>query len=140
MKKVKILLLLTIFLSAGWAFSPQILHADMEWKVLKNINLKATPLDIALSADGQYLFILTPGEVVVFSTQEAKISDRIPVGKEFDRISTFPMINALTITSSKKKSLQIINFEAIYKIDLTGSPFKGPQEAPVIVAVFTDYQ
>ena len=46
----------------------------------------------------------------------------------------------LTITSSTKKTLQVILFETIYKIDLTGLPFKGPQDASVTVAVFDDYQ
>jgi len=28
----------------------------------------------------------------------------------------------------------------IHKIDVTGLPFKGPTDAPVTVAVFSDYQ
>ncbi len=28
----------------------------------------------------------------------------------------------------------------VHKIDVTGLPFKGPPDAPVTVAVFSDYQ
>jgi hypothetical protein len=46
----------------------------------------------------------------------------------------------LTLTSSTKNALQVIRFETIYKMNLTGLPFKGRQEAPVTIAVFSDYQ
>ena len=134
------LLILVFLLTAIWASPPLIARAEMEWRVLKDLNLKTTPLDVASSADGQRLFILTAGEILVYSFQEDKISDRIPVGKEFDRITSLPRADVLTITSSSKKTLQVILLESVYKIDVTGHPFKGPQDAPVTVAVFTDYQ
>jgi hypothetical protein len=45
-----------------------------------------------------------------------------------------------TVASSTKKTLQMILFEAVYKIDVTGLPFKGPQGASVTIVVFDDYQ
>jgi hypothetical protein len=86
------------------------------------------------------LFILTPGEILIYSAQEGKVIDRIPVDKEFDRIASLPRADMLTITSSTKKALQIILIEVVHKIDMTGLPFKGPADAAVTVAVFTDYQ
>ena len=138
MKKIMVLVLVSFF-AAGWVL-PQIVQAEVEWKVIQGLDLKNTPLDIASSADGLWLFILTPGEILVFSTQEAKITEHIPVGTEFDRITSFPRGNVVTISSSTKKVLQIIHLETVYKIDVMGSPFKGPQDAPVTMVVFTDYQ
>jgi hypothetical protein len=86
------------------------------------------------------LLILTPGEVLIFSIPEGTITDRFPVDKEFDRIAPLPRPDLLTLTSSTKNALQVIRFETIYKMNLTGLPFKGPQEASVTVAVFSDYQ
>jgi len=140
LKKAMIFLVFVFFFSAGWSFSPQVVRADLEWKIIQDLDLKTTPLDIAPSLDGQWLFILTPGEILVYSAQEGKITQRIPVDKDFDRIASLPRANALTITSSTKKALQIILLETIYKIDVTGLPFKGPMDAAVIVAVFSDYQ
>jgi hypothetical protein len=90
--------------------------------------------------DGKWLFILTPGEILILSVSEGTISNRIPVDKEFDRIAPLRRPDLLSVTSSTKKALQVIWFETIYKFDLTGLPFKGPQEAPVTVAIFNDYQ
>ena len=139
-KKKTIILVLAFFFAAGWLSLPQIIQADMEWRTIKDLDLKTTPLDVAPSADGKWLFILTPGEILVYSFPEGKITNRIPVDKEFDRITSLPRADLLTITSSTKKTLQIILFEVINKIDVSGLPFKGPQDASVTIIVFDDYQ
>jgi len=135
-----IVLVLTSLLVASWTFFPQIVRADVEWRIIKDLDLKTSPLDVTPSADGKWLFILTRGEILIFSVPEGLITDRIPVDKDFDRIAPLPRPDLLTITSSTKKTLQVIMFEIVYKIDLTGLPFKGPQDASVTVAVFDDYQ
>jgi len=140
MKKTVVLLVLGFFFVAGWTFFPQIVRADVEWRIIKDLDLKTSPLDVTPSVDGKWLFILTPGEILIFSLSEGVVTDRIPVGKDFDRISSLPRPDMLTITSSTKKALQAILFETVYKIDVTGLPFKGPQDAFVTVAVFDDYQ
>ena len=59
--------IITIFLSIliGGFFAPQFLHADMEWRVIKEIDLKNQPLDMVTALDGKTIFILVPGEVIV---------------------------------------------------------------------------
>jgi len=140
MKRMMELLVLAFLLVAGWTFFPQIVQANLEWRIIKDLDLKTTPLDVAPSADGKWLFILTPGEILVYSFPEGKITDRIPVDKDFDKIASLPRADMFTIASSTKKTLQIILFEAVYKIDVTGLPFKGPQDASVTVVIFDDYQ
>ncbi len=140
MKRTMILLVLALLFVTGWAFFPQVVQAELEWKVVKDLDLKTTPLDVTPSADGRWLFILTPGEILVYSFPEGRITDRIPVDKDFDRIASLPGADMVTISSSAKKTLKIIVLEAIYKIDVTDLPFKGPQGAPVTVVVFDDYQ
>ena len=139
MRKKVVGLVLVSFFAAGWIF-PQTVPAVMEWKVIQKLDLKNTPLDIASSADGQWLFILTPGEILVFSTQEGKITEQVPVDPSVDRITAFPRGNVVAVSSSTQKTLQIIYLETVHKIDVTGLPFKGPQDAPVTIAIFTDYQ
>jgi len=139
-KGMRMVLILALFLEAGGIFSPQVLLADFEWRILKDLDLKISPLDVAPSADGQRLFILTAGEILVYSIPEERITDRIPVDKDFDRIAALPRADMITLSSREKKSLQIMILESVFKIDVTGLPFKGPQDAAVTVAVFTDYQ
>jgi len=135
-----IMFVLAILVMVAWASFPKMVQADVEWKVLKSLDLKATPLDVAPSMDGQRLFVLTPGEILVYSIPEGKITDHIPVDKEFDRIVSLPRGDSLSISSSTKKMLQVITLESIYKIDVSGLPFKGPKDAAVTIAVYDDYQ
>lgn len=140
MKKKMIMLVSASLLVAGLGLFPQMARAELEWKVLQNLDLKSTPLDVAPSSDGQRLFILTPGEILIYSLPEGKIIDHIAVDKGFDRITPLPRTDVLTISSSTKKNIQVVMLESIYKIDVTGLPFQGPRDAPVTIAVFDDYQ
>jgi hypothetical protein len=121
-------------------FSPHVALTDVEWKTQKEIDLKAEPLDIFQSPDGLLLFILTRGEVLVYSVRHEKITEKIPVDQEFDRITYSPQTKSLTLTSSQKKTLRFVSLDFIQRIDISGLPFKGPEDAPIAVAVFSDYQ
>ena len=140
LKKTMILPVLGLPVGGRLDLLPQAVQADLEWKVIKDLDLKTTPIDVTPSADGKWLFVLTPGEILVYSFAEGRITDRIPVDKDFDRIASLPRAEMITISSSAKKALQIILLEAVYKIDVTGSPFKGPPDAAVTLVVFDDYQ
>lgn len=137
---IKIVFLLAILLGGTGIFPSPAVLADFEWRVLKDLDLQIPPLDMAPSTDGQRLFILTAGEILIYSIQEERITDRIPVDKSFDRIASLPRADMITLASREKKSLQILILESVYKIDTTGLPFKGLPKAPVTIAVFTDYQ
>ncbi len=112
----------------------------MDWTIVKQINLNAQPLDIATSADGRLIFVLVPGEILVCSISEDKVTKRIPINKVFDRLTHSARTNALIVTSSSAKTLKIIQLENIHDIALSGLPFKGPEGTPVTIAVFSDYQ
>jgi len=137
--RVKILEIILIVL-VGWISAPAIVHADVDWTVLKEINLGAQPLDVATSADGKLVFVLTPGEILVYSISEEKVTNRIPMDEGFDRVTYSEKHNAVFLTNSTSKTLKIVQVDLIYKIALSGLPFKGPEDAPVTIAAFDDYQ
>lgn len=140
MKKTAVAAIVAVFFAAGWLGWSAPLWAEVDLKTVRELDLKAKPLDVTPSADGNLLFVLTPGELLVYSLREGKITERVPVGKDFDRIAASPRGNLITLTSSTKNSLQIVLLEFSYPIDVKGLPFKGIENAPVVVAVFTDYQ
>jgi hypothetical protein len=138
-RRLRILGIPLIILASLVSASP-IIHADVDWTIIEQINLKAQPLDIAASVDGRLIFILAPGEILVYSISEDKVTNRIPIDKDFDRITYSEKNNTLILTSSSSKTLSIIQGNRIHKIDLSGLPFKGPADAAVTIAVFDDYQ
>ena len=127
-------------LMISWISIPQVFAADLELTERKQLKLDVSPLDTATSADGQWLFILTPGEIIVYSAFEDKISKGIPIDKGYDRLTYSGKTNSLVLSSRSEKAVKIIQLELIHQFDISGLPLKGPENAPVIVAVFGDYQ
>ena len=114
--------------------------AEVEWKVLRTLKLDALPLDTAVSTEGRTVYVLADdGNVYIYST-DGILKDKIQVGKHIDQIKIGPRGNYLFATSGQHKTVQIISLEFIFKIDISGSPAKGPDSSPVVIAVFGDFQ
>ena len=138
-EKIKLVLLLTVAIVMG-ALINSFASDNVEMNVYKTLQLEETPIDVAVSPDGRRIFILTDrGEVVVYSSA-AKVEARIDVGQHVDQIKPGPGGESLILKSSKNKTVQIVTIDFIQKINISGSPFKGPEDAPVVIAVFDDYQ
>ena len=131
---------LIIGLLFGWGTVAQVQCEDLEWTAKKELNLQASPQDVATSGDGRWIFVLVPGKVVVYSASKNQPVKEIPVDGQFDRLAHSPQDNTLVLSSSSGKSLRFIALELVYEFDATGLPFRGPENAPVTVAVFGDYQ
>jgi hypothetical protein len=62
------------------------------------------------------------------------------VGKVYDRLKLVESSDILFLSSRKDKIIQIIQLDFVQNIDTLGSPFKGSENAPVIIAVFSEFQ
>lgn len=114
--------------------------AAVELDVTKTLNIETTPLDVAVSLDGRWVFVLTDqGSLLIYSL-EGELEDEVPVGKHVDDIEVGPEADRLFLRSQKNKTVQILLLEFIQNFDNTDSPFKGRVDAPVEIAVFGDFQ
>lgn len=134
MKKIWLLAVLLGFFSCSSAW------ADLSWKTMRDFNLEKEPLDVASSADGQSLFILVPGEIIVYSVIGNEIKKKIPIDNGFDRITYAPRLHAIIVTASGSKTLRVVKLQDIHEFDLSGLPYKGAENAPVTIVVFSGYQ
>lgn len=112
----------------------------LEWTLLQRLQLPAEPLDIALSQDGKWFFVLTQGQVLVFQAGATEPMSRIDVGKEFDKLTHSAAHEALVLSSRSARSMEVLRLEFIQDVATDGLPFKGSEKAPVTIAVFDDYQ
>jgi hypothetical protein len=124
---------------SGLAAAP-IFPADFEWTVIKHLKLEAPPVDVAASADGQWIFILAQGEILVYSAKEDKVVKHIPVDNAFDKVIHSASDNTLVLSSRSVQALEILQLELVHRIDVSGLPFKGAERAQVTVVVFSEYQ
>ena len=116
------------------------LKGEVEWDVKKTLKLESPPVDLAASLNGKYIYVLTDqGSILIYSV-EGKLEDKISVGRQVDGIRVGPWEDVILLTSKKNKQVQILLLEFIKDIDVSNSPFKGPVDAPVQIAVFSDFQ
>ncbi len=114
--------------------------ASVEWNVLKTLQLEAAPIDVAVSTDGKLIFVLTEqGQILIYSSG-GPLKDKIEVGNHFDHIKVGPRGKNLILNSRKNKLVQVIALDFIQDINVSGSPFKGSEDAAVVVAVFDDFE
>ena len=114
--------------------------ASVEWNVLKTLQLDTAPIDVAVSPDGKLIFVLTEqGQILIYSSG-GSLKDNIDVGNHFDHIKVSPRGEKLILNSRKNKSVQVITLDFIQDINVSGSPFKGSEDAAVVVSVFDDFE
>ena len=119
-------------------FTPAI--ATVEWDLQERIAIDTTPLDIAVSLNDKWIFILnTRGEILIYS-REGELTETLKVGKHINQVDVGPGENQLFLTSEKQKTVEVVELGFIQDISITGSPFKGSVDAPVVVIVFSDFQ
>jgi protein-disulfide isomerase len=139
MKRINLIVLFAVVVVLG-AFGNALASKTLDWNVLKTLQLDATPIDVDITPDGGRIFVLTDkGEIIIHSTRTNEES-RIDVGKDVDHIKSGPGGETIVLTSEKNKTIQIVSVEFVQNINTAGAPFKGPENAPVAIVVFDDFQ
>ena len=133
-RKICILLLALIFCFSGLVMAEVVIEDS------KTLTLDAKPIDIATTADGNYTFVLAKGGNIYIYDKGGTFKDTLTVDESVISIETSPTGNFLLLASTKESALQFIKISFVVDIDISGLPFKGPANAPVVVAVFSDYQ
>jgi hypothetical protein len=118
----------------------QIASAAVESKLRRALDLPSPPLDVAATADGQWTFVLLEGGEIRIYGSAGDLQGTIRVGDRAERIAPSPSGDQVYVTFRGEKQLKAFSVEFSYSIDVTGSPFKGPSDAPVVIAVFSDFQ
>ena len=114
--------------------------AGVEWDIQKTIKMDQPPVDVAVSADGKRIFVLSEtGEILIYAP-DGKLQDKIGVGSHIDQIEIGPQEDMLLLKSRSNQTVEILVIDFIQKINTSNSPFKGPADAPVVIAVFSDFQ
>ena len=138
-KKIRSIVLFTLVIVLGVAVN-SFAAGSVEWSILKTLQLEAKPIDVAITPDGRRIFVLTgQGEILVYSSTQ-NVEGKIDVGQHVDQLKLGPRGETLILTSGENKTVQIVTLDFIQKINVSGAPFKGDEDAAVVIAVFDDFQ
>jgi len=114
--------------------------SKVQLQVENSWELPARPLDIVYSLDGKKVFILTDREQVLVYKASGELLGKIAVDKGVTAIDIAPRGEKLYLINQKDNSFTDISVDFVVNIDTTGSPYLGNSDAPVTVAVFTDFE
>lgn len=121
-------------------FSVSQLYAALEWSIDSAIPLGDEALDIAESADGQRLFLLTKAGKIIVMNPQGLVESTIDGPFNADRLSVSNDGKRLFLVGKGEKRLQVVSLLDRFNIPVGGSPVKGDIAAAVTVAVFSDFQ
>lgn len=114
--------------------------AEVEWDITETLKLDGTPVDVAVSPDGRLIYVLYEGGKIGIFKSSGQLRDEITVGKDVTQIRIGPRGERLFALNRRGKSVRVISLRFIHEINVTGAPFKGGADAPVVIAVFSDFQ
>lgn len=134
--KIKFWLILWIWLLAG---VPAV-QAEVDAQVVRTLQLKATPLDLVIPADGRYIYVLTADARLQIFKKNGELHDTLKVDPGVNRIQAGSREERLYLINSVDNRIQELDLVFIHEIPVDGSPTKGALDAAVTVVVFTDFQ
>ncbi len=128
----------------GWivlvAFSGTPLQARIEVDTVQKMTTAAPPRDVSMSADGQRVFILTADGKVDVLGNDGRALGQFAVPATVDGIESSPDGGILFLRDSAEKSIQVMTVSQIYSVKTADRPVLGNKNAPVTLAVFSDFQ
>ena len=114
--------------------------ARTEWQILETLSLEDAPIDLVVVEEERQIYVLTDqGELLIYDGN-GRLLDRIDVGREVKQIRPGPREDILFLLSPGARRIRMISLTSIQEIDIRGAPFKGPEDAPVTMVIFSDFQ
>ena len=129
-----------IVLVLGLVLMTSLAYAELEKNLAKSLTLDKAPVDIAQSvADGRLFVLLAGGEVQILSADGQK-QERFKVGEDVTSLEVSPDGQMLYLGYTKSKELQFVELSYVQQLPVNNSAFRGPENAPVTITVFSDFQ
>jgi len=122
------------FSTAATSAPALVSEKTMSWQV------PYKPVDLVQSVDGKMLFVLTENSRVLIYEPNGKLKGAIPVDKGVTAIDTDARGENILLIDSEKNTFTSLSVDFIVSVDTAGSPFMGKADAPVTIAVFTDFE
>lgn len=103
-------------------------------------SLDVKPLSMVHSLDNKRVYILGDDSMVHVYSADGADQGAIPVDKGVTAIDIAPRGEMLYLINAEKKTFSSFSISFTTPIDVTGAPFVGDENAPVVLAVFSDFQ
>ena len=114
--------------------------AETKWQSHQILRFESEPLDMLVADKSRRVYVLNArGEILVYAFN-GRLKGKIDVGSDVARIKAGPREDMLFLLRKKDRSIQSITISVTEEINIEGAPYKGETDAPVTIAVFSDFQ
>ncbi len=120
-------------------------QAGVDWEVSNTLKTPTAPLDVAASLDGKWTFVLAEGGKLLIYSDKGALEETIAVDPAMDHIASSGLQAAnipdrIYLAGSKSKTVQTVTLDFSVPINIQGAPFLGPENAPVVIVAFSDFE
>ena len=112
----------------------------VEWQVQQSWPTQSKTLDMVHSLDGKFVYILNDKAQVQIFNRQGVLQGSIPVDAGVSAIDIAPKGETLYLVDNVANTFSSVSVSFVVDVDTTGSPFRGPADAPVTIAVFSDFE
>lgn len=123
-----------VFFAAGVLFAQA-----PDVRLLRKIATPAQVLQMAATADGQRFYLLLDNGNIQLHLQDGQLLNTIAVGQDVTAIETLGA-NRLLLSKKDKQQVIIAGVFPRVQISTQGSPFSGPENAPVTIVIYDDFE
>jgi len=109
-------------------------------RLLTKTPIGVRPLDVAVSYSGRMVYVLAENGVLLVYTPDGVLTDKVTLGGTAERIAVSLDEERVYVTRQQGKRVDLVQIDYVRDINLAGAPFKGPEKASVVIAVFSDFQ
>lgn len=102
--------------------------------------LPYAPTDMVQSVDGKYIYILTDNHKLLIYEPNGNLKASVDVDPGVVAIDTDARGENVLLIDKNNKTFSVFSVAFVAEIDTAGAPFKGKADAPVTVAVFSDFE
>ena len=102
--------------------------------------LPYAPADIVQSVDGARIFVLTDNNRILIYEPNGQLKGSVEVAPGVTAIESDARGENLLLIDADHKTLSSFSIDFVAEIDIAGSPIKGNPDAPVTIAVFSDFE
>ncbi len=115
-------------------------NKKIEWSTITTWSTEVKPLRAVASLDNKKVFVLGEDHKVHVFTPDGTLLGSIAVDEGVTDIDISPYGEAVYLMNSADKTFSAITVSLIADLKIGNSPVKGPENAPVTIFVFTDFQ
>jgi len=127
--------LLLVFVFLATASSAEVLDASL----LRTLGVRESIRQVAVTADGERIYILTEKGNVEILDREGRSQGGIAVGPDIIGITPQGKDRLLLQSKNRHQLLQLI-LEPRAAISIKGAPIHGDRNAPVTIVIFDDFE